>query len=479
MRWPRWPRFQPVAVIGKSGAETMPFELQAARLALGDKRPYLQTLLYSLIPLERATGTMGPLPTLAVDKFHRLYYNPEVGTKWNQEQLMAVLYHEVQHLLREHPGRGEDNHADPTIFNIAGDLEINDDIQDEEGGTFKLPKPYLHPKNFEMNGKKFEWPTGLMAEEYYAKILKEIPPELKQGGKGGKQEGGGGQPQPGQGAGKDQRVKQGQVQPGAGSCGSASHGQKEEWEEEGPGGAGKDGKPAPNGVSRAESELIQRKVAEDVRDYDPNAEGNKGRGDAPAWMKRWAKDKLNPKVPWQRVLAGVFRRAIADVSGMVDFTYRKPSRRMGANPDFVLPAFRRPMPRIVFVVDTSGSISDAMLAQDLAEVAQVLKTVGVYGGITVMSVDHAVGTCKKVMSVKQVDLIGGGGTDMGIGLAHAETLRPKPDIVCVLTDGITPWPGKAPKGFKVIIIIMGKNAMPTPPWGRVLYIDDPMKGVRD
>ena len=452
---------------------TLPFELQAARLALADRRPYLAALLYSLVPLEKPVGAMGPLPTMAVDKFHRLYYNKDVVTQWNAEELITVLYHEVNHLLRSHPERGEGSHAEPFIYNIAGDMEINDDIVTEENSVFKKPEGLLIPQDFKLNGKQYKWPAGLLAEEYYDRLMKIIPPKQEGGaGKDDKQ----GQPQAGTGAGSDKRVQGGQVQPGSGNCGSAAHGQKQDYEEEGPGGTGKDGKPAPSGVGEAESELIRRKVAQDVQDFDPNSEGNRGRGDAPAWMKRWAKEKLNPQVPWQRVLAGIFRKAVADVQGMIDFTYRKPSRRMGANPDFVLPAFRRPLPRLVFCVDTSGSISDAMLAQDLAEIAEVLRVCGLYEGITVMSVDHAIGTCKKVMNSKQIDLVGGGGTDMGIGLDAAAKLRPHPDIVVVLTDGITPWPKEAPRGFKTIIIIMGKNAYPVPPWARTLYIQDPAKG---
>ena len=38
-----------------------------------------------------------------------------------------------------------------------------------------------------------------------------------------------------------------------------------------------------------------------------------------------------------------------------------------------------------------------------------------------------------------IRLEGGGGTDMGAGLDAAAALRPRPDLIIVLTDGFTPW----------------------------------------
>ena len=48
------------------------------------------------------------------------------------------------------------------------------------------------------------------------------------------------------------------------------------------------------------------------------------------------------------------------------------------------------------------------------------------------------------MQARDVELLGGGGTDMGAGLAKAAELRPRPDLIIVLTDGYTPWPSAPP-----------------------------------
>jgi predicted metal-dependent peptidase len=82
-------------------------------------------------------------------------------------------------------------------------------------------------------------------------------------------------------------------------------------------------------------------------------------------------------VSWQRVLSSAVRRGVADVAGRVDFTYRRPSRRAAAIPDVVLPSLRQPIPQVAMVLDTSGSMSDQMVGQALAEVSGVLRGLGV------------------------------------------------------------------------------------------------------
>ena len=65
-------------------------------------------------------------------------------------------------------------------------------------------------------------------------------------------------------------------------------------------------------------------------------------------------------------------------------------------------------------------------------------------GVTVLSCDAAVHTVARVRRARDVRLGGGGGTDMRVGLAAAAELRPRPDLVVVLTDGYTPWPERPP-----------------------------------
>jgi predicted metal-dependent peptidase len=79
-----------------------------------------------------------------------------------------------------------------------------------------------------------------------------------------------------------------------------------------------------------------------------------------------------------------------------------------------------------------------------------------------------VATCKKVFSVGQVTLGGGGGTDMRVGMEAAMKLRPTPQVLIVVTDGYTPWPEVAPRAKTIIVRDGGGEA---PSWARLIDID--------
>jgi len=164
------------------------------------------------------------------------------------------------------------------------------------------------------------------------------------------------------------------------------------------------------------------------------------------------------------------RRAVADGAGASDYSYRRPSRRQGqvGNGKVVLPALRHPVPSVAVVVDTSGSISDAMLAQALAEVAGVLKAAGQREGVHVLACDAQVQACRRVFRPEQVQLAGGGGTDMGAGLEAAAKLRPSPQVAVVVTDGYTPWPDRPPRGMKVVVALTGDGEVPE--WAKAIKL---------
>ena len=69
-----------------------------------------------------------------------------------------------------------------------------------------------------------------------------------------------------------------------------------------------------------------------------------------------------------------------------------------------------------------------------------------------LSCDVAADAVQHVRRGKHIELRGGGGTDMGRGLAAAYEATPKANTVVVLTDGYTGWPDKKPpRGMDVIV----------------------------
>jgi predicted metal-dependent peptidase len=246
---------------------------------------------------------------------------------------------------------------------------------------------------------------------------------------------------------------------GSARCGSGADGAPRPWDE--PGDA--DG----SGVSEYGAQLLRCQVASEI------CAAGKQPGVVPAGLLRWAESVLRARVDWRRVLAAELRRGISDATGCVDYSYRRPSRRSRSVGKVILPALRRPVPEVAVVCDTSGSMSDDQLSEVLAEVDGVLRSVGVRSrGVRVLACDAAVHTIKRVSSARQVELAGGGGTNMGAGIDEAVRGRPRPGVVVVLTDGHTPWPAEAPKGVHVVVGLIGPAPPPPPPWARAVRIDD-------
>lgn len=245
--------------------------------------------------------------------------------------------------------------------------------------------------------------------------------------------------------------------PVAGRCGSCATGQMEPWEDPPP----VDGSA---GIGAAEAGLIRREVARQVYEHACSP------GHVPGHWMRWAEAQLHNQVNWRRQLAAAIRHAAAETGGATDYSYRRPSRRQGqVGPgDIIYPALHCPVPAVAIVADTSASVSDRMLAQALAEITAILKSVGHTRGVHVVAVDKTVQTCRRVFRPEQIQLAGGGGTDMGAGLKALPELSPRPQLGIVITDGHTAWPQLPPRGIKIIVVLSGDGHAPD--WARVIKI---------
>ena len=506
----------------------IPEALAAARLRAASDRPYLSAAMWSLVPVAKPPELV---PTMAVDQYWRLYYNPEQLVKWSVEETAGVIVHEVNHCLRDHADRAKELGVVRVPWQFGTDAEINDDLV-AEGVTLPGKPAVILPDGTATPGyilpKTFGLPDGLTAEEYYAKITEKFEQEAKKrrpqkggtpgpgqggtpgpgkGGKSGteKQNGGGGRKpgkddgdqkgdgrgkgdgdresnddgggagdggmcdgQPGAGEGDGDDGQDPQRGPGGGACGSCADGDRKPWEDDPP---DPEDSTVPEGMDRAEQQLVRRHVAKEIRD------AAKARGDIPGHWKSWAEQLLAPKIPWQRELSGAMRGAIADALGQVNYSYRRPSRRQSVFPKVVLPALRAPQPRVAEVVDTSGSMGDDDLVRALSEVGAVIKTCGLREGVPVIACDAKVQAVKRFTSTRGLrDMaVGRGGTDMTQGIEAAMKMRPKPDIIIVLTDGYTGWCDAPPRGVKVIICLVGKHAVQNeqcPAWARVIRCED-------
>ncbi|MFF8287600.1 VWA-like domain-containing protein [Streptomyces sp. NPDC016309] len=398
-------------------------KLLAARLHAVKVRPYLAAALFALHVVEdRSVGTM------AVDPYWRCYVSPAFVGRMPLEELAGVWVHEVSHLLRDHHGRGERYAREHEEYgpgerlrrNIAADFEINDDIY---GDGLPVPTGVVRPSLLGL-------PDGLLMEEYLRRSsMSGLAPEL---------------------AWLD--------------CGSGADGGARPWE------LGADGA---HGLTRQQRDAVRFRVAEGIR----------GRpGEAPEGWRRWADEAFHPPQPWRRLLGAAVRSAAGAPGVGEDHSYRRPSRRSASVPGVLLPSLRRTPPRVCVVIDTSGSVSDAELGSALLEVAAISRAVGGRRDlVSVISCDAAAGVAVPLCRAENIELVGGGGTDLRSGFARALRSRPRPDVVVALTDGQTPWPS-APPPCRTVVGLFPRPAgavdetnpayVPdTPPsWARVVTI---------
>jgi predicted metal-dependent peptidase len=183
----------------------------------------------------------------------------------------------------------------------------------------------------------------------------------------------------------------------------------------------------------------------------------------PAW-RRWARATLAPKIDYMATIRHVVRKTLRDSTlGRYDRTYRRPHRRQACYGEFLMPSFHQPRPRPGFLIDTSSSMEDAQLSRALAELGGLTRQLGYGADVVVACCDAAVRDVRKVFSVTQVELFGGGGTDMGAGLrAFIDRKHDPIDLLVIVTDCHTEWPAAAPP-FPVITIRVGDGV--PPPWG--------------
>jgi predicted metal-dependent peptidase len=389
-------------------------ELAAARLWATDRFPYLATGLFGAeVVAEPESGTV------SVDESWRMHADPDLVAGWTPAQLGSVLVHHVCHLLRTHGERAQSVGVGPDEARVwvrAADAEINDDLIP---AGLDLPGRPVLPADLGAQ-------DGLLAEQYFAATRTT----------------------------------------GRSAAKVTDEAAASQWLDCG---SGADGVPRPGdgppGLPAWQADLLRRQVAQDVIAHSKQA------GNVPGGLLRWAREILSPKVNWRALLAAELRRAVAEVSGAVDYSYRRPSRRAAVAGNVVLPALRRPVPDVAVVCDTSGSMTEELLAAALAEVEGLLRALGLARQVRVLACDYAAGPAQRVSSARQVELVGGGGTDMGTGIAAAVALRPRPAVTVVLTDGYTPWPPAAPKGTRVVIGLLGAGAPAAPAWARSVRVE--------
>jgi predicted metal-dependent peptidase len=234
---------------------------------------------------------------------------------------------------------------------------------------------------------------------------------------------------------------------------------------------------APEGkgdMSDTEIELVRHGVAKKIRDAK-----QKGRGDIPESLSKWADEMLAPpKLDWRTELKKMVGFYYTRTNpGNRQRSYHKLSvasyilkKAMGKT--IPLPTYIDPSPAVGVVLDTSGSMDNAWVKQGQSEIEGICKTVS--SKVYVVSVDCSASKVKAVRKASQADYQGGGGTDMRVGISALLKEKNPPNVIVVITDCDTPWPAEPIRNTTLIVAAIGPYATQdkVPSWAKYLKIED-------
>ncbi len=180
-----------------------------------------------------------------------------------------------------------------------------------------------------------------------------------------------------------------------------------------------------------------------------------------------------PQTDWRTILNDFVQEEIAD------YSFSPPDRRFDDSP-FFLPDLNEKedmLEDILFMIDTSASVSDDMVAAAYSEVKGAIdqfdgKLKGWLGFFDAGIIGPK--PFESFEDLKKIKPAGGGGTDFQIIFDYVSRFmsdRP-PACIIILTDGIAPFPHeREANGIPVLWLLCSEDI--TPPWGKVARISVP------
>lgn len=429
------------------------------RLILSRTRLLVKNGFFGLLLMNVEFGLDITIETAATDG-EKIWFSPDFLDELDDRQLDFVLMHEVMHMALSHCFRGKE--FDQRLFNIACDVVVNSNIfraMPELDGLIVAGYP---PMRYTPDGKEG---ADYTAEEVYAMLLDR---GAAQGGEGQNAAGqNGGQTGGRNGNGKGESGKKGGAraegrgrQKGERANGGDfseegqfdSHDRWKEVEEEG----------------NERQDLWNKRVADAAQAVlvrDPSD----SRGQIPALVKRMLEELKKPQTDWRTLLADFLSEE------KTDYSFAPPDRRFDG--PFLLPDFNdvdvAPVD-ILFMIDTSASMSDEMVTAAYSEVKGAVdqfngRLKGLLGFFDA-DITEPQPFCDE-SELRRITPQGGGGTDFRPIFAWARKRLERAPLngIIVLTDGYAPFPDEsAAAGVPVVWIVNNDDVRP--PWGKTARI---------
>ena len=328
----------------------------------------------------------------------KLCVNPEFWSNLDEKTKLAVLKHELLHIVFFHLENFE-RFDNKKLSNIAADLEINQFIEAEYKGD--------------------SW-DGLEYNQGMFKDLKLLP---KQGTKYY----------------YDAIQKEMDDNPD-GEIAQFVNGIEMDWH---------DLWEAMEGMSEAERKLIQKQIDHQLKEIASEMQ-KKGRGLVPSELESYINGLFEIKEPvldWKSYL-----RRFASVSPKVftKKTRRKPNKRFYGNPALKI----KQRKSTLVAIDTSGSVSDEELLEFFNEIYHIYKS---GTDVTVIECDAKIQrTYEYKGKLEDLSVKGRGGTDFEPVFAYLYENRDKYNNLIYLTDGECPPP--TTKVLKPVLWVHSSNS---------------------
>lgn len=417
-------------------------KVSASRLLAVEKQPYLSAALFAMTPL-----ASDELNHMAADDRWRIYFPHEQLRNLSSQEMAGVWLHLAAHCLRNHAARFKalsESDARAALFRKASDAIINQELL-EFGFTIDAETPTIAS----LRDAGIDIPDNVSSERLFRILLNQDIMEAS-----GSEES----------SEVDEDKLRGTEQPSEGfDCGSCSDGLPRNFEEHNELDALE-----PVDFDRAES--VRAYVAVQIEEFV------KAGGEVPPSFRRWSNIQLHPKVDWRQELASLIMRNVALRVGLRNHTYSKPSRRQSAaaalGQGVILPAMTQPAPpKVAIIVDTSASIDSELIDVAMTEVSGILRVVrDAHRGTIFISCDTEA-SLSRVRQVSDIDLVGGGGTDMRVGIDLAMAQKPPPQLIIIITDGETPWPEEPVKNASMLVVLTEETyKSEVPSWMKSVYV---------
>ena len=427
-------------------------------------------LMHIIYSLDEETAT-------AYTDGERIAFSPDFLDDLSDSELDFVMMHEILHIVLQHCLRSDEN--DPELYNMAADIVVNSIIMNENGGD---PRSITLSQYGESMHKAPDGKEGsIYTAEEVLEMLRSSPKSRKlmdkgnasgrEGSKGGNSDetddpykdtskednsdnGTSGDDEKNSDR-EEGRAKRQQAKP------QSSKRSQETWDDH-----SRWGEKENDGILR---DVWVKRFCDACKAISIRDAAN-SRGTLPMFAQRILDELMKPQTDWRRILSDFIQEEVND------YSFSPPDRRFDECP-FFLPDFNEKdetVKDILFMIDTSGSISDKMMTAAYSEVKGALdqfngKLRGWLGFF-----DAAIIEPKPFSDFDEFRAIkpaGGGGTDFQIIFEYVDQHMSEepPASIIILTDGYAPFPKEeSAKGIPVLWLI--NNEEVTPPWGKVARI---------